>query len=118
MTALLGDIARVLASGGRLVITYRDLTRPLCGTDRFIPVRSTEDRLLTCFLEYLDQDTVIVHDLLHTRSGGSWVLQASSYPKLRISPGWLGDRCHAVNLKIQHGGTGPRGMHTVLATKA
>ncbi|MFC9927856.1 hypothetical protein [Streptomyces sp. NPDC127190] len=40
--ALLGHIAGALASGGHLVVTYRDLTAELRGTDRFIPVRSSE----------------------------------------------------------------------------
>jgi hypothetical protein len=81
MTTLLGDVTQALAEGGRLVITYRDLTHPLRGTDRFIPVRSTPDQLLTCFLEYRDDDTVIVHDLLHTRSGDTWTQLGRQLPQ-------------------------------------
>lgn len=117
VTALLGDVTQALAEGGRIVITYRDLTQPLCGTDRFIPVRSTPDQLLTCFLEYRDDDTVIVHDLLHTRSGDTWTQQVGSYPKLRISADWLAERCQAAGLTVQHDGNGPRGMRLQTATK-
>ena len=117
VTALLGDVTQALAEGGRLVITYRDLTRPLCGTDRFIPVRSTPDQLLTCFLEYRDDDTVIVHDLLHTRSGDTWTQQVGSYPKLRISADWLASQCQASGLTVQHHDTGPRGIRVLTATK-
>jgi hypothetical protein len=57
--ALLGDVARALAPVGSLVVTYRDLTQPLHGTDRVIPVRATVDRLLTCFLEHLDETVCV-----------------------------------------------------------
>lgn len=71
VAALLRDVAQSLAPGGQLVLSYRDLTRPLTGTDRFLPVRSTDDRIMTCFLEYADADTVMVHDLIHTRAGAT-----------------------------------------------
>ncbi|WP_433239534.1 methyltransferase domain-containing protein [Streptosporangium sp. CA-135522] len=121
VTALLGDVAEALAEDGKLVITYRDLTEPLHGTDRFIPLRSTEDRVMTCFLEYPDGDdgddgdTVMVHDLLHTRSGDTWTLRASAYPKLRISPDWLAGQCRNAGLEIRRDEIGPRGMRVVVA---
>ncbi|WP_404952670.1 class I SAM-dependent methyltransferase [Streptomyces sp. 147326] len=117
VSALLGDIATALAPGGHLVITYRDLSHPLQGTDRFLPVRSDENRLLTCFLEYVDQHTVMVHDLLHTRTNGTWSLHSSSYPKLRISTAWLTAQCHATGLEISHNATGERGLHILHARK-
>ncbi|WP_330342526.1 hypothetical protein [Streptomyces sp. NBC_00557] len=86
---LLGHIGSAVASGGHLIVTYRDLTAELRGSDRFRPVRSSDDRLLTCFREYRNEDTVIVHDLLQTRTNGSWQQRASSYPKLRIASAWL-----------------------------
>ncbi|MDO0930423.1 class I SAM-dependent methyltransferase [Streptomyces sp. DG2A-72] len=114
---LLGHIGRALASGGHLVVTYRDLTAELRGTDRFIPVRSSDDRLLTCFLEYRDEDTVIVHDLLHTRTNGSWQQQASSYPKLRLASSWLVEQCRAAGLDIHHDAADSRGMRILHAVK-
>lgn len=116
VTALLGDVAAALGAGGRLVITYRDLTRPLTGTDRFLLVRATGDRMLTCFLEY-GADTVQVHDLLHTRTGGTWTLQASSYPKLRLDAAWLAAQCATAGLTVRHSAPGPRGMHLLVAVK-
>jgi SAM-dependent methyltransferase len=117
VTALITEIRRALAPGGHLVVTYRDLTRPLEGTERFLPVRMSEDRLLTCFLEYADEDTVLVHDLLHIRSGadGSWSLRTSSYPKLRIGAGWLAAECRAAGLDIRYDAVGPRGMRVLHA---
>ncbi|MFI6980953.1 class I SAM-dependent methyltransferase [Embleya sp. NPDC050154] len=117
VTALLADTARALAPGGRFVVTYRDQSRPLHGTDRFIPVRGDRDRVFTCFLEYVDEDTVMVHDLLHTRSGDTWSLRAGSYPKLRIASDWLNEQCRRAGLEIRDDTTGPRGMRILHAVK-
>lgn len=73
-----------LKENGSIVISFRDLTLPLTGTGRFLPVKSDDSRILTCFLEYCD-DYVMVHDLLHERENGAWVQKISSYKKLRIS---------------------------------
>ncbi|MGC0419870.1 class I SAM-dependent methyltransferase [Embleya sp. AB8] len=114
---LLADIARALGAGGRLVVTYRDLTETLHGIDRFIPVRSTADRVLTCFLEYPNEDTVLVHDLLHTHDGTAWTQQVGCYPKLRIARDWLADQCRAVGLTVEHDAPGPRGIQVLAARK-
>jgi hypothetical protein len=66
-------------------VTYRDLSTELEGVDRFIPVRGTADKIMTCFLEY-HPGTVQVHDLVHTRAeDGTWRLAKSCYPKLRLA---------------------------------
>jgi SAM-dependent methyltransferase len=78
------DVFRVLRPGGQFVLSFRDLSAELRGADRFIPVRSSADKIMTCFLEYA-ADTVQVHDLIHVREGDTWKLLKSSYPKLRIS---------------------------------
>ncbi|MFF7247047.1 class I SAM-dependent methyltransferase [Embleya sp. NPDC008237] len=117
VTALLGDIAKALAPGGRLVVTYRDLTETLHGIDRFIPVRSTDNRVLTCFLEYPDDDTVLVYDLLHIHDGTAWTQHVGSYSKLRIDPTWLADRCRAVGLTLERNEPGRRGMQVLVARK-
>ena len=59
-----------LERGGRFVITYRDLSREALELDRFIPVRSDDTTILTCFLEY-EPETVKVHDLSTGRSTAS-----------------------------------------------
>lgn len=78
-----------LRPGGIFVITYRDLTTELYGTDRFIPVRSNEDKIMTCFLEFENAESVVVHDLVHTRDGAGWYLNKSSYRKLRLGVDWI-----------------------------
>jgi len=49
---LFSQAAESLRSAGIFVITFRNYTTPLLGNDRFIPVKSDADRILTCFLEY------------------------------------------------------------------
>ena len=91
---LFGAARSALAPGGALVLTYRDLSRAVEGTDRFIPVRADDDLILTCFLEYLPE-VVRVHDLLYRRSADGWRLEKSWYPKLRLAQPdvecWLAD---------------------------
>ena len=86
---LLERVAPSLAPGGIFVATLRDYTtRTLEGPQRFIPVRSDENRILTCFLEY-GADKVMVHDVLHERQAQGWLTRVSSYPKLRLDPAWV-----------------------------
>jgi SAM-dependent methyltransferase len=74
-----------LAPQGIFILTWRDLTHEFTGTDRFISVRSDDQKIMTCFLEYETADTVLVHDLLHIQEPAGWVLHKSSYRKLRLS---------------------------------
>ncbi|WP_167471934.1 class I SAM-dependent methyltransferase [Nocardia arthritidis] len=112
---LIANVAEALRPGGSFVVTYRDLTAELDGANRFIPVRGTADRVLTCFLDYVDEDTVMVHDLLHTRDGDGWRFAAGSYPKLRLSPRWLAEQCRKAGLDIRHDEVGPGGMRILHA---
>lgn len=82
---LLSDSFAALKPGGRLVLTFRDLSQELAGLDRFIPVRSDADKLMVCVLEY-EPRTVLVHDLIHIRDGDGWRLDKSCYRKLRLAP--------------------------------
>ncbi len=85
---LVRDIHGRLEAGGKLVFTFRNHTREIPYGDRFIPVRSDEEMVFSCFLEY-EGDYVIVHDLLYTRGASGWDLKKSFYKKLRISPSWV-----------------------------
>jgi SAM-dependent methyltransferase len=81
---MFAEVSGALTRGGRFVLTYRDLAVELQGIDRFIPLRSTADKIMTCFLEY-HPGVVVVHDLVHTRKDGAWQLAKSCYPKLRLA---------------------------------
>jgi SAM-dependent methyltransferase len=78
------DVHHTLAPGGSFVLTFRDLSAGLDGLDRFIPVQSSFDRIMTCFLEF-GTDFITVHDLIHIREDSGWRLLKSSYRKLRLS---------------------------------
>lgn len=86
--ALFTKVYDALEPGGRFVITFRDLTQELKDTDRFLPVRSDENIIFTCFLEY-EPETVKVHDIVYKRTAGNWDLFKSWYRKLRLSKQWV-----------------------------
>ena len=77
-----------LAPGGCLILSFRDLSQTLVGLDRFIPVRSNDRLIFTCFLEY-EARTVKVHDIIYKKKNRQWELHKSVYRKLRISPDWV-----------------------------
>jgi SAM-dependent methyltransferase len=88
VTALFRGAFDALRPGGMFIITYRDLTTELYGIDRFIPVRSDKDKIMTCFLEFENAESVMVHDLIYVREGASWSLNKSSYRKMRLGTDW------------------------------
>lgn len=106
-------VAASLAKGGRFIATFRDYSRPPEGLGRFIPVRSDEDRILTCFLE-AGIDHVTVHDLLHEKRAGQWALTASAYRKLRIAPEEVRGHFAAAGLRASLGAAA-RGMVRLVA---
>ncbi len=103
-----------LVPGGHFVITYRDLSVELKGVDRFIPVRSDDDRIFTCFLEYAPGH-VKVHDLVYERNG-EWSLRKSFYQKLRLSYDWVRGALEIVGFEIFQG-TSERGVVTFVCQK-
>lgn len=100
VTSLLSDVGRALAEDGILVLTFRDyVSVELHGTERFIPVRSDESQILTCFLEYRER-VVEVHDLLYRKEGEQWLLSVSSYPKLRLDKNWVCEQLGEIGLTV------------------
>ena len=83
--ALCRAACSALAPGGIFAMSLRDYSVPRTGIDRFIPVQSDADRLLTCFLEFR-ADVVHVHDIVHERTPEGWTTRISDYPKLRLNP--------------------------------
>lgn len=77
-----------LEAGGRFIVTFRDLCQELAELDRFLPVRSDDTTIFTCFLEY-EPETVKVHDLVHRREHDGWQFRKSYYRKLRLSSEWV-----------------------------
>lgn len=124
VAALLNDVAAALTPDGTALLSYRDLTVPLTGTDRFLPVRATEDRIMTCFLEYpddFDDYTVVVHDLVHVREsaggGENWTLKTGSYRKLRVSHDWVLRQCRTAGLRLVGERAGHGGVFRTVALR-
>ncbi|MFM9936370.1 MAG: class I SAM-dependent methyltransferase [Novosphingobium sp.] len=72
-----------LSPQGRLVLSWRDMARAPAGLDRFIPVRTADERVMLCFLEDLGE-RMLVHDLVFDKGSGEWTLAKSAYPKLKL----------------------------------
>ncbi len=81
---LIENSYKILEENGKLVLTFRDLTFELKDENRFIPVKSDDSRIFTCFLEY-HPDFVKVFDIIHEKEKRGWTRKISSYKKLRIS---------------------------------
>lgn len=112
---MIKDCARLLSKGGRLIISYRDLSGELNGERRFIPVQSDSERIFTCFLEY-SPAYVTVHDIVHERADGIWEQKVSSYKKLRIPYSSLVNRLKEEGLSIEYSSS-ENGMKTIIAVK-
>jgi hypothetical protein len=112
---LFAKVHAALEPGGRFIATFRDLSREAIELDRFIPVRSDDRTIFTCFLEY-EPDTVKVHDLVHRKSGDAWTFRKSFYRKLRLAQQWVTEQ-------LAYAGFGDidaaveRGLVTVIATR-
>ena len=104
-----------LLAGGSLVISFRDYSVPLTAEQRFIPVRSDQTRILTCFLEY-EREVVLVHDILHERASGGWQTRVSWYRKLRLPPQRLIDCLESNSLEVRRE-PGVRGMVRLVARR-
>jgi SAM-dependent methyltransferase len=112
---LFSGVSAALRRNGRFVVTYRDLSTELRGVDRFIPVRSTTEKIMTCFLEF-HPGVVMVHDLIHIHSGEVWQLAKSCYPKLRLA---VDDICRELSQAGLHvyARENVRGMSVLAAQK-
>jgi len=82
---LLTKSYHALAGRGRLILTFREMSRELTELDRFITVRSDSGRIFTCFLEF-EEKHVKVHDILYEKIDDQWRMRKSFFRKLRISP--------------------------------
>lgn len=77
------NIVKSLDKNGKVILSFRDYSTKLTGTDRFIPVKSDDNKILTCILDYEDE-FVFVTDLLHERTDGVWKQKVSTYKKVRL----------------------------------
>jgi len=80
---LIEGAKEIMTANGQLILSFRDYSNALNDKQRFIPVKSSSDRILTCILEY-GTEKVKVTDLLYEKMDGEWKLKVSSYEKIRI----------------------------------
>jgi SAM-dependent methyltransferase len=100
VSALFREVFDKIRPGGMFVISYRDLTTELFGTDRFIPVRGDDNKIMTCFLEFENADSVVAHDLVYIRQGAGWSFNKSSYRKLRLGIAWIREELSRAGFEI------------------
>lgn len=98
--ALISNISTHLEVAGKAIFSFRDLTTELKDEQRFIPVRSDDSKILTCFLEYFS-DHVIVHDILHENQDGKWIQRIGSYPKLRLAESAIVDLLQENKIEVK-----------------
>lgn len=98
--ALLDTVFSSLETGGCLILSFRNLTQELAELDRFIPVKSNETTIFTCFLEF-EKDSVKVHDIIYEKNNAQWVLKKSVFQKLRISPDWTQKYLQKIGFAIE-----------------
>lgn len=82
--SFISSIVKSLSKNGKLILSFRDYSIVLTGMDRFIPVKSDDNKILTCILDY-DEEFVHVTDLLHEKIYDSWQQKVSTYKKVRLS---------------------------------
>jgi len=104
-----------LEDGGKLILTFRDLSEELTDTDRFIPVRSDENIIFTCFLEY-EPETVKIHDIVYIKDHETWKLNKSCYRKIRLSAGWVEKHLLNIGFTLQES-TNSNGFQTIIVMK-
>ena len=112
---LFTEVYKSLESGGKFILTFRDLTAELKGPERFIPVRSGENRIFTCFLEY-EKDYVKIHDLVYIRDNQKWILLKSFYRKIKIGMDWVASHLEKKGFRMEMADN-TRGLITVIAKK-
>jgi SAM-dependent methyltransferase len=112
---LLYNSYKWLEDSGKLILSFRDLTYELKETDRFIPVKSDDITIFTCFLEY-EKSHVKVHDLIYTKEDDSWTLNKSFYKKLILDPEWITQLLKKLEFRIIDL-TINKGMVTIISQK-
>jgi len=113
--SLFDKVFEALEPQGKFILTFRDLTHELSELDRFLPVKSDENIIFTCFLEY-EAETVKVHDIVYKKLLGEWRLFKSFYKKIRLPKDWV-DRTLLDSGFTEIDSKVEKGLVTVIAVK-
>jgi SAM-dependent methyltransferase len=112
----IANIVESLSPSGKIIFSFRDYSNKLEGIERFIPVKSDENKILTCVLDYED-DYVNVTDLLYEKTENKWTTKVSSYKKVRLITNNINDRLENFGMHIDSCDVINR-LVTIIATKA
>ncbi|MEO1053476.1 MAG: class I SAM-dependent methyltransferase [Bacteroidota bacterium] len=112
---LIKDASTILEPEGLLILSFRDYSHSLEDNQRFIPVKSDANRILTCILDY-DEENVKVTDLLYERQEDQWVQKVSTYNKVRVKIEEVLSFLEASGLKVMLNEPINR-MQTIIAKK-
>lgn len=97
--------ARLLTTGGRLALSYRDSTRFAAeGVRRFIEVARDRQRTLHCLLEPIDAGHLRVTDIVTELEADGPRTRLSDYVKLRIAPERLLEAARVAGLELERRG--------------
>jgi len=80
---LLGKVSESLVKNGKFILSYRDQTNNLEGTSRFIPFYSSDNLILTTFIELHDK-YIDVTDIFNIKENSGWLMVPGTYRKLRL----------------------------------
>jgi hypothetical protein len=106
---------KILLKSGKLILTFRDLAFELKEEQRFIPIKSDDNRIFICFLEY-NSTYVKVFDIIYEKENGRWSQKISSYKKLVISRNVVEDYFEGAGFKIESTGI-ENGLVTIIGAK-
>jgi len=112
---LIKDAVHILENNGYMVLSFRDYSKELNDEQRFIPVKYSDNRILTCILEY-GAEKIKVTDLLYEKLNGIWIQKVSSYEKVRIEPNLILKFLEENGMKIELNEP-INGMQTIIARK-
>lgn len=107
---------RTLSTDGKLIMTLRDYSNELTGADCVIPVRLTDERMLTCVLEY-GEDKLTVTDVVYERENDNWQTRKNSYTKLRLKSNWLENELKKAGFTLNRSDK-VQGMLIIVAVKS
>jgi SAM-dependent methyltransferase len=110
---LIRDCYDSLTKNGKLILTFRDYSVTLTDIQRFIPVKSDDNRILTCIIDYFDTK-ITVTDLLHEKINGVWTQKISSYDKLRLRSDYVIKMAEDIGFSISKDENINRMIHLIL----
>lgn len=110
---LIKECYDLLETNGKLILSFRDYSVALYDTQRFIPVKSDNQRILTCVIDYLD-NKITVTDLLHEKKNGTWTQKISSYEKLRLRADYVINKAEIIGFTVSENKNINRMIHLIL----